>query len=263
MSAGWAHCLARSADGRVFSWGDNEFGQLGHMSAAPIAMPSEVDFGVATDFDGRVGDVASSSQSRFSCAVSTEGRAYLWGTVPCCEPTRPLPALSVAPLVRSLRVLCVVHPLCHVAGKNEWRQLAVRPCEYTAESLTSPRPTDPVELTSPSTGERLRVVAISLGADNGACVCDDGSVWTWGRKRYGKSGADDPVFEEHPHPINDLRELPALSDLTGDRHWDRYFNERPMRLPTFGPLATQRTALAVECGGNHVMVHVDTSLCAV
>ena len=79
MSAGWAHCLARSADGRVFSWGDNEFGQLGHMSAAPIAMPSEVDFGVATDFDGRVGDVASSSQSRFSCAVSTEGRAYLWG----------------------------------------------------------------------------------------------------------------------------------------------------------------------------------------
>ena len=47
VKCGYAHTLALSDDGRVFSWGLNEYGQLGDASATNCSTPQYVDF-----FDG-------------------------------------------------------------------------------------------------------------------------------------------------------------------------------------------------------------------
>ena len=36
VAAGAEHTLARTADGKIYSWGSNEFGQLGHGDAVDI-----------------------------------------------------------------------------------------------------------------------------------------------------------------------------------------------------------------------------------
>lgn len=43
MSASATHQLLLTADGRVYSWGDNRFGQLGHGDRRKRLVPTQVD----------------------------------------------------------------------------------------------------------------------------------------------------------------------------------------------------------------------------
>jgi hypothetical protein len=70
---GFAHTLARMADGTVWAWGDNSFGQLGQNDASLAASlsPRQVTLPVAA--------VAVAATSGTSYALGSNGKVYAWG----------------------------------------------------------------------------------------------------------------------------------------------------------------------------------------
>lgn len=77
VTAGNNHTLALTADGRLFAWGGNAYGQLGFGSTAPSLLPVAVGISKKTA-KLRWAHVAA---GRFhSVAVTTDGRLYAWGS---------------------------------------------------------------------------------------------------------------------------------------------------------------------------------------
>ena len=78
VACGRGHCLAVTTDGRVFTWGDGERGQLGlgrdvADGAAPVCMPTQVQFGK------REMIVRVAAGEVHSLACTSAGKLYAWG----------------------------------------------------------------------------------------------------------------------------------------------------------------------------------------
>jgi alpha-tubulin suppressor-like RCC1 family protein len=78
VAAGGSHCLALRADGTVYSWGDNQFGQLGYKTATDAAPtlyfathPKQVPL------PGTVVEIAAAGS--FSAARLADGTVWAWG----------------------------------------------------------------------------------------------------------------------------------------------------------------------------------------
>jgi alpha-tubulin suppressor-like RCC1 family protein len=65
------HSLALCWDGRVYSWGDNDRGELGHGDTAKRASPALVE--------GLEGVLCISAGASQSLAVTHSGAVFTWG----------------------------------------------------------------------------------------------------------------------------------------------------------------------------------------
>ena len=74
VAAGMHHSMARTATGGLYSWGEGEYGQLGHGDTENLAVPRVVE-----GIDGAV--VGMSGGGMHSLVTTTEGRvlAFGWG----------------------------------------------------------------------------------------------------------------------------------------------------------------------------------------
>ena len=68
------HTLALTEEGHVFSWGDGDYGKLGHGNAATHKTPKQI-LGPLT---GKV-IVQISAGYRHSAAVTADGQLFTWG----------------------------------------------------------------------------------------------------------------------------------------------------------------------------------------
>jgi alpha-tubulin suppressor-like RCC1 family protein len=75
IDLGSSHGCGLDADGVVYCWGANMFGQLGNGTTTNTALPTPVSAGAATG--ERFVDLDTGSNS--TCAVAASGRAYCWG----------------------------------------------------------------------------------------------------------------------------------------------------------------------------------------
>lgn len=82
---GYAHTLALSDEGELFSWGANSYGQLGTGNKANLVTPSRV----TADGD-RFIEVAASHYAHISCAMTETGKVYMWGQARGQSITSPL-----------------------------------------------------------------------------------------------------------------------------------------------------------------------------
>ncbi|GJP33498.1 hypothetical protein CLOM_g18033 [Closterium sp. NIES-68] len=69
-----AHCLAVDADGRCYSWGRNECGQLAHGHLTDLNQPTIIEALAGTRI------VAVASGRNHSLAVAQDGSAWAWGS---------------------------------------------------------------------------------------------------------------------------------------------------------------------------------------
>lgn len=83
IQAGKEHALALSLEGRVFSWGQNVYGQLGNVSTQPAYEPVEVDFKYSlggpsiTSWGETIVHIFSRSFNSF--AITNLGQIWGWG----------------------------------------------------------------------------------------------------------------------------------------------------------------------------------------
>ena len=73
VSAGWNHVIALSADGKVYAWGANGYGQLGFDSEGVENVPKLVTLPT----EDKVISVAAGNS--FSLALTSTGNVYAWG----------------------------------------------------------------------------------------------------------------------------------------------------------------------------------------
>lgn len=76
---GGAFTLALASDGRVYSWGRNNEGQLGIGSTTSQTNPVAVDVGASSALNGKF-VVAIAAGSNHALALTTEGKVYAWGS---------------------------------------------------------------------------------------------------------------------------------------------------------------------------------------
>jgi hypothetical protein len=75
VAAGNGHSVALTTDGRVYTWGDNLFGQLGNGQAADSNVP------VAVKMDGALAGkrvTAIAAGGGFTLALASDGKVYSW-----------------------------------------------------------------------------------------------------------------------------------------------------------------------------------------
>jgi alpha-tubulin suppressor-like RCC1 family protein/uncharacterized protein YjdB len=74
IAAGAAHSCGLAADGSVFCWGNNSYGQLGTGTTATSLVPARVTAPAGVVF------IAIAAGDYHSCGVAASGAAYCWGS---------------------------------------------------------------------------------------------------------------------------------------------------------------------------------------
>ncbi|MDT7513481.1 InlB B-repeat-containing protein, partial [Bifidobacterium sp. H1HS10N] len=149
VSAGYEHSLALGSDGYVYTWGWNNYGQLGNNSHISSTAPVRVrDPANPTDTSKGLKAVQVSGGTYHSLAVGADGNTYAW-------------------------------------GYNSSGQLG----DGTTTSRTTPvMVKEPDPKTSIDVPADLAYVQVSAGYEHSLAVGSDGYAYAWGYNGYGQLG---------------------------------------------------------------------------
>jgi uncharacterized repeat protein (TIGR02543 family) len=195
---GASHTSSLSSNGRVFIWGDNNYGQLGDGTNSDQNVPTEI----TSRFSLFEGDkiIELSLGFQHSSALSLTGRVFMWGynqngqlgdgtnsnrNVPTEITSRfslaqgdKIIGLSLGRRDHSSAVSLTGRVF--MWGRNYYGNLGNATTNYR---------NIPTEITSRfSLVEGDKVIGISLGDDHSSALSLTGRVFTWGRNRYGQLG---------------------------------------------------------------------------
>ena len=192
ISAGGRHSLARTADGSVWAWGDNDRGEIGEGGSVDVLLPLRV-FGItnAVHIAAGVGH---------SYALTSDGTAWAWGANGYAElgdgtfTDRPTP-IRLAGLEGTTSVATgFLHSLAVrgdgtiVAwGNNEYGQLG----DGTTQQRLTPSPVAGIN----------GIRAIVVGGLHTLALKNDGTIWSWGSNAAGQLGDGALVFRSTPSPL--------------------------------------------------------------
>lgn len=211
VSLGWFHTLALDAEGRVWVWGDNTFGQLGNGSTVGSETPIQI-----VGFGGQ--DVLQIAAGRFrSMAIAADGTVWTWGANDSGElgngtivaSTTPIQVAS-APGRRAVDIQAgYSHSVALADDGTVWVWGANAEGQFgngtTASSLS------PVQVTGLS---GRTIVDLSSGASTHTFARDStGTVWAWGLNSQGQLGDGTTTNRTTPVSIPGLSAL-SLVDLT-------------------------------------------------
>lgn len=207
ISAGHQHTLALAADGQVFAWGDNSFGQLGNGSSVPSFFKP-----VAVDRSGVLAGqhiVAISAGDSHSLALSSNGNVFAWGDnafsrlggtslslsrVPVGVTGQPLSWSTVVEISagagHNLARADTGNLLCW--GNGQSGQLGITTALMHSSSASQ------VFMSGALAGKSI--VGIEAGNSWSCALSADGSLFTWGNNSTGQlgKGTIDPGLDGIP-----------------------------------------------------------------
>jgi alpha-tubulin suppressor-like RCC1 family protein len=187
VDAGQLHSIARAADGSLWVWGNNDWGQLGDGNRFVNALIPK-----------RIGAEQSwnhvSAGWRHSAALDGEGRLWTWGDNSSDQLGLGIDASTVIVptyLISELRWNSVSagvhHTIAVAADGTAWGWGDNRAGELGDGTRTSQERPTPVGL-----HHKWRI--FSLGEKHTLALSDDGRLYAWGSNEYGQLGASN-VFE--------------------------------------------------------------------
>lgn len=188
VSGGWQHTCVVAIDGTAYCWGNGEKFQLGHGLSDFTNTPVQVDAPGIT-FS------SISSGNTHTCALTTAGDAYCWGSNSSGElglgvtsDNEQAPAKVVAPAGMAFvsisagnRYTCGITTAgaAYCWGIGEKGQLG------TGNSGWDYKETAPAEVQSLA---GKRVLSISAGVFHTCAVTTEGAAYCWGEGSYGRLG---------------------------------------------------------------------------
>ncbi|KAI3747771.1 hypothetical protein L6452_10415 [Arctium lappa] len=269
--AGSRNSLAICDDGKLFMWGWNQRGTLGHQPSTKTEnVPSQVK---ALD---NVNIVQAAIGGWHCLAVDDQGRAYAWGGNEYGQCGEELEKKGDSG--RTLRRDIVIPQRC--ASKLSVRQVAAggtHSVVLTREGhvWTWGQPWPPGDIKQISTPVRVqgleRVKLIAVGAFHNLALVEDGNLWVWGNNEYGQLGTGDTQPRSQPVPVQGLTGLTLVDVAAGGWHstaitdegevygWGRgehgrlgFGDDKSSKMvPQQVQLLAEEDIVQVSCGGTH------------
>jgi alpha-tubulin suppressor-like RCC1 family protein len=177
VSAGFNHSLALKADGTVWAWGDNVFGQLGYGGYAPSNVPIQVS--------GLTGVVQIAAGHGVSMALKSDGSVWTWGAVSSLGTGANLDSLIPVMVSTLSGIVQIATSGDHsFALKNDgtvwaWGFNDVNQINNSAITIFK----TPVQITGLS-----GVVQLAAGVRHSVALIFDGTIWAWGSNTNSPSG---------------------------------------------------------------------------
>ncbi len=231
VSLGESHSALLAADGTLYTWGENRYGQLGDgtliSKMEPVAVLTDVvsvelggnhSAAITSDgslyvwgynYYGQVGDgkrlnvkspvkilddvVGVSLGGNHSAAITSNGDLYVWG----CNTNGQVGDGSQRVRPEPEKILEDVESVClgsaHSAAVTTDGSLYVWGCNtnYQLGDGTTYMRTRPVELMD-------GVKQVSLGSSHSACVTEEGELYVWGMNSNGEQGSGNNVPVKEP-----------------------------------------------------------------
>jgi len=193
IAAGGGHSVALGADGTVWTWGANKYGQLGPQTST-VGTPSQVP--------GLDRVVAVAAGDQHTMVLKDDGSVWTWGRDPLYNEIRPIP-VQVPGISGATGVAAGLASRAVAMGDGSawlWG-------EIPAGNGTSATPWTPAHLIYP--------VGVSGGALGGGHAIVfrnvDGHVWTWGQNNAGQLGIGSYSNTILPQLVSGLIDVKAVS----------------------------------------------------
>ncbi|KAJ9147370.1 hypothetical protein P3X46_029543 [Hevea brasiliensis] len=251
--AGSRNSLAICDDGKLFTWGWNQRGTLGHPPETKTEnVPSQVEV------LANVNIVQAAIDGWHCLAVDDQGRAYAWGGNEygqCGEEPERKDGTG-RPLRRD-----IVIPQ-HCASKLVVRQHDSRLHAKTNSIalnwfpvIIAWPPGDIKQISVPVRVQGLeKVKLIAVGAFHNLALQEDGTLWEWGNNEYGQLGTGDTQPRSQPNPVQGLSGLTLVYGWGRGEHGRLGFgdNDKSSKMvPQRVHLLAGEEIVQVSCGGTH------------
>ncbi|KAJ4788211.1 Regulator of chromosome condensation (RCC1) family protein [Rhynchospora pubera] len=195
VACGREHTAAITSDGSLFTWGSNEFGQLGDGTEESRKEPQMVKL-LESEFVKYVSCgahcTAAIAEPRQNDGSISKSRLWVWGQNQGSDYPRLFWG-AFAPNTVIRQVSCgAVHVvalseegLLQAWGYNEWGQLGRG---FTCEGLQGPRVLSAYARFLDEAPEPIKIVQVACGEYHTAAISDTGEVYTWGLGSMGQLG---------------------------------------------------------------------------
>ena len=195
VSAGWGYTCAVKADGTVWCWGDNGYGQLGDGTTADSPVPVQVSGQVT-------GWAAVSAGAIHTCAVKVDHALWCWGDNGYGElgdgttDRSPVPVQVSGQATGWAAVTAGIYHTCAVKTDHTLWCWGDNASGQLGDGTTTLQPSPvPVQVS----GQATDWAAVSAGGGYTCAVKIDGTVWCWGSNGYGQLG--DGTTTVSPVPV--------------------------------------------------------------
>ena len=212
ISVGTYHVLALGDDGKAYTWGRNNYGQLGNSTNTDSSTPVAVTMPTGVKF------TQISTGSYHSLALGDNGRAYAWGegangqigNGSTADRNRPV-AVTLPDGVSSFTAVSAggEHSLAigvdgntYAWGYNEYGQLG---------NNTVTNSTSPVAVTMPA---GVKFTQISAGGEHSLAIGDNNKTYGWGRNNRGQVGDNSGTMRRTPVAVSLATGVPAFTQVS-------------------------------------------------
>jgi alpha-tubulin suppressor-like RCC1 family protein len=212
VSLGWQHSSAFTSEGRVFTWGKNDDGQLGDGTTTSRLTPTEI----TSQFNFTEGETITSISlgGYHSSAITSEGRVFIWGknefaqlgdgtTTSRLTPTEITSQfnLNAGETITSISLGSFHSSAITSEGRvftwgwNDYSQLG------DGTTLSRENPTEITSQFNLNAGETI--TSMALGAWNySSAITSEGRVFIWGSNYYGQLGDGTTTDRSSPYEIS-------------------------------------------------------------
>lgn len=198
--------LAEKADGTIWAWGMNQFGQMGNGTLTPFSSPPNNVPGMVSNSQpgGPInGALQITCGYQFGAALATNGTVWTWGGGSHGEQGTGSTTTNYSPVqVPGLTNITQIS-----AG---WFHILARKADGTVWAWgnnaygeigdgTTNNAFTPVQVLNVS-----NIVAVSGGDSHSSALAADGTIWKWGRNDVSELGLGPADNNAHPLPLKIL-----------------------------------------------------------
>ena len=215
ITGGSAHSMAKGSDGKLYTWGNNNLGQLGNGTTSSTSTPGIINLPAG------VSPTTITAGTNHNMVIGSDGKLYAWGYNDCGQLGNGTLPQSNSPVAVNLPA--GVFPTVIAAGTNHTLAIGNDSKLYAWGNNNVGQLGDgtTIESTSPIVINLLAGVsptAIAAGNDHSLAIGSDGKLYAWGDNSRGQLGNGTNVASNTPLVVN----LPAGVSPTAIAAGDYY-----------------------------------------